>query len=92
MKTNRRNFLKTVGVTGGIAVTGGLTGCIEGKSSPEANKPIIWDISKNKNRQTFNMSGYAAPKIDLLRIGYIGIGGRGLAAVKKNESSRRCRN
>src|SRR5690554_1239534 len=83
MKTNRRNFLKTVGVTGGIAVTGGLTGCIEGKSSPEANKPIIWDISKNKNRQTFNMSGYAAPKIDLLRIGYIGIGGRGLAAVKR---------
>ncbi len=79
MNTNRRDFLKTVGITSGLAITGGITACSEGKS----NKPIIWDISKNKDKQLFNMCGYAAPKIDILRVGFIGIGNRGSNAVKR---------
>ncbi len=35
------------------------------------------------HRQTFNMSGYGAPKIDTVRIGYIGLGNRGSGAVKR---------
>ena len=31
----------------------------------------------------FNMSGYAAPKIDTVRIGYIGVGSRGEGAVQR---------
>jgi predicted dehydrogenase len=31
----------------------------------------------------FNMSGYAAPKIDTVRIGFIGLGNRGPAAVER---------
>ncbi|GAB3806618.1 Gfo/Idh/MocA family oxidoreductase [Spirosoma humi] len=33
--------------------------------------------------QKFNMSGYAAPKIDTVRIGYIGLGNRGSQAVTR---------
>ncbi|TDB66855.1 Gfo/Idh/MocA family protein [Arundinibacter roseus] len=33
--------------------------------------------------QTFNMCGYAAPKIDTVRIGYLGIGNRGAGALKR---------
>lgn len=33
--------------------------------------------------QTFNMCGYGAPKIDTVRIGYIGLGNRGLGALDR---------
>src|SRR5690606_10822509 len=33
--------------------------------------------------QKFNMSGYRAPKIDTVRIGFIGVGNRGSAAVER---------
>ena len=82
MKTNRRNFLKTAGIAGAGVFAGGMTSCVKGASTGET-KPTIWDISKNKGAQVFNMSGYAAPKLDVVRIGYIGIGGRGMAAVKR---------
>jgi hypothetical protein len=81
MKTNRRDFIKTAGVAGTGALTGGLaTSCSDRAAE---NTPKIWDISKNTGRQVFNMSGYAAPKIENIRLGIIGIGGRGLAAVKR---------
>src|SRR5690554_2477905 len=82
MKTNRRNFIKTAGVTGSAVVTGGIISCTS-NANPGADKPKIWNISKNEGKQVFNMSGYSAPKLDVLRVGYIGIGGRGLAAVKR---------
>ncbi|MDD4109009.1 MAG: twin-arginine translocation signal domain-containing protein, partial [Prolixibacteraceae bacterium] len=82
MKTNRRNFIKAAGMTGSIVAAGGLTSC-GSNSSGETCKPVIWDISENTGSQVFNMSGYAAPKLDVIRVGYIGIGGRGMAAVKR---------
>ena len=84
MKTSRRDFIKTAGMAGGMLATGGLSACSgSGDSSSSKNVPAIWDISENKGKQVFNMSGYAAPKIDVIKIGYIGIGGRGMAAVKR---------
>ena len=84
MKTNRRDFIKTAGMASVGVVAGGMTSSCTSKSgSDKQGKPTIWDISKNKGSQVFNMSGFAAPKLDVVRVGYIGIGGRGMAAVKR---------
>jgi len=37
----------------------------------------------NKPESRFNMCGYAAPKLDIVRIGYIGLGVRGLMAIER---------
>jgi len=37
----------------------------------------------NKHTQLFNMSGYAAPKLDKVRIGFVGLGMRGPGAVER---------
>src|SRR5690606_40231945 len=39
--------------------------------------------ARSKRRQRFNMSGYAAPKLDTVRIGFIGLGQRGPGAVNR---------
>lgn len=38
---------------------------------------------QNKTKPTFNMSGYAAPKLETVRIGFIGVGNRGSGAVTR---------
>ncbi len=83
MKTNRRNFIKAAGMAGTGVVAGGIASCAQKGTSAKEIKPTIWDISEDKGAQVFNMSGYAAPKLDVVRVGYIGIGGRGMAAVKR---------
>jgi len=71
MKNSRREFLKSTGLAG----TGILTGITSaGNSQATLQKPV------GKGRvQQFNMSGYAAPKLDTVRIGFIGLGNRGPA-------------
>ena len=77
MKSNRRNFLKLSGLTG-VSVAGGD---IATALSPESgNKPEGFDRKPGKH---FNMSGYAAPKLETVRIGFIGLGNRGPAAVDR---------
>ncbi|MFA7173746.1 MAG: Gfo/Idh/MocA family oxidoreductase [Kiritimatiellia bacterium] len=83
MKTNRRNFIKASGIAGTGVIAGGVSSCATKSVPVEEVKPTVWTISKEKGAQIFNMSGYAAPKLDVVRIGYIGIGGRGMAALKK---------
>jgi hypothetical protein len=75
MKTTRRDFIKTTGFTGAGLVGAGLIGCSgqSGNSDPFPYSPA----------QTFNMSGYAAPKIDVVRIGIIGLGNRGTGTVRR---------
>ena len=74
MRNNRRNFLKVSGLAGlGIAGGGLLNGfASESKSNlmanPSTGRPYI---------QQFNMSGYAAPKLETVRAGFIGLGSRG---------------
>lgn len=74
MKTNRREFIKVSGLTGlGIAGIGRLS----------ANAENIHTGSERSGTAHFNMSGYPAPKIDKVRIGFIGLGNRGPAAVDR---------
>jgi predicted dehydrogenase len=81
MNSGRRNFLKntTVG-TGGLLLSG-----LAGYSSPEElDDAVMTSLGKSKKRkQVFNMCGYAAPKIPVVRIGYAGIGSRGSWAVNR---------
>jgi predicted dehydrogenase len=73
MKSNRRNFIKYAGLTG-ISITGAAT--LKAGESMESFFPV-------SNPGHFNMSGFAAPKLDKVRIGFIGLGNRGPGAVKR---------
>lgn len=76
MKNNRRSFLKFTGLTGlGVAGAGILKGAAsENDNRYESN---LHHFTKEEHNQRFNMCGYAAPKLDTVRIGIIGLGDRG---------------
>ena len=73
MKNNRRDFLKLSGL-GAV----GMTQNWSTKSSDMAQAPM-----SVAPKQIFNMSGYAAPKLDEVRIGFIGLGNRGSGAITR---------
>jgi len=82
MKSNRRNFLKTATVAGAGAMAGGfLSGCAPKEA--ESNLPAVLASVKKSHSQRFNMSGYAAPPIPVVRIGLIGLGDRGSGAIER---------
>lgn len=82
MKSNRRNFLKTATAVGAGAISSGfLQGCAPG--SPESEMAYIIESVKRVHSQKFNMSGYAAPALPLVRTGIIGLGDRGSGAVER---------
>jgi predicted dehydrogenase len=76
MKTNRRNFLKYTGLAGAGLAGAGLFGC----ASQSGDKAPF----RQTHNQRFNMSGYAAPKLDTVRIGIIGLGNRGSGAIRRH--------
>lgn len=78
MNYNRRDFLKKSGLA-----TLGLTGI---GAAGIGQKNGIHSQFPNRHRQEFNMHGYAAPAIDLIRVGIIGMGGRGNGAVSRLNS------
>ncbi|MGJ7027154.1 twin-arginine translocation signal domain-containing protein, partial [Petrimonas sulfuriphila] len=86
MQLNRRSFLKIAGAAGvGSMLTGKLTGSeLPPQQQPPAKqlKSIYLEAYK-KHPQRFNMCGYAAPKIDTVRVAFIGVGARGSAAVER---------
>ncbi len=69
MSTNRRKFLRNITLGAGALTTG-----IDSVSQPSG--PHLQPAG-------FNMSGYAAPKIETVRIGVIGLGQRGSDAVAR---------
>src|SRR5680860_1255616 len=70
MKINRKNFFKVASLAAaGMMVK---TGRADIKASYSRN-----------HVQKFNMHGYAAPKLDKVRIGFIGIGSRGSGVVQR---------
>ncbi|WP_207432832.1 Gfo/Idh/MocA family oxidoreductase [Sabulibacter ruber] len=80
MSTNRRDFLKLAGLAGvGLASTGFVSGCASSAAATSLDQ--IQAQAKKSHRQHFNMSGYAAPRMDKVRVGYIGLGMRGPASV-----------
>jgi len=56
----------------------GITGLIGSNWQPDTRKPF-----PQTHQQKFNMSGYAAPKVDPVRIGIIGLGNRGSGTVMR---------
>jgi hypothetical protein len=86
MATNRRNFLKTATLAGAGAMAGGLISKCKPEmpaAQPESNLAGIIEAVKKTHLQKFNMAGYAAPAIPVVRIGIIGLGDRGSDAVQR---------
>src|SRR5688572_21625160 len=76
MKKNRREFLKIsslagMGLAGAGILKGRATGVIDNKPDENSKLP------GSGYTQRFNMCGYAAPKLDTVRVGFIGLGTRG---------------
>ena len=84
MKTNRRKFFQIAGAAGAGVVTGGLNSCNQ-PQNVEAEQPMaaVKQAAEKSYPQQFNMCGYAAPKLDKVRIGFIGLGNRGPGAVER---------
>jgi len=72
MNYNRRDFFKKSGLA-----TLGLTSL----SAFGNNAESIRSKFLKERKQEFNMHGYAAPAMDVVRVGIIGMGGRGNGAV-----------
>jgi predicted dehydrogenase len=83
MKTTRRNFFKLAGFASAGVFAGSLTSCISKDNKQTGPLGFIEEASKKAHSQLFNMSGYAAPKLDVVRIGFIGLGMRGPGAVER---------
>lgn len=72
---DRKEFLKITGLAG-LAGAGVLAGCNTKDNNGKSPFPLT-------HNQEFNMSGYAAPMLDTVRIGIVGIGNRGSGAVRR---------
>ncbi len=79
MKNNRRDFIKTSLLGAGVLSTGVLS-ALSIKDKPEFSRDNDYIP---ESHQQFNMCGYAAPKMDKVRIGFVGIGDRGSGAVER---------
>ena len=73
--TNRRSFLRTSLIGTGVLTTG-LFSTLSANSGDNINVP------KSSERK-FNMCGFGAPKLDKVRVGFIGLGMRGPGAVER---------
>ncbi len=72
--TNRRDFLRNTLIGTGVLASGLVT----------AAATVDDKVSKSdRKKQRFNMCGYAAPGIDKVRIGIVGLGMRGPGAVER---------
>ncbi|MGA0559670.1 Gfo/Idh/MocA family protein [Larkinella sp. VNQ87] len=77
METSRRDFLRKTGL--GVLAASPLS--VYARTPDE-----LLSIEQQAQRtppQAFNMCGYAAPKLDVVRVGIIGIGNRGMGAVER---------
>ena len=84
MKTNRRKFFQIAGIAGAGVISGGLSSCSQPqKPGLESALAGIKEAAAKNHPQQFNMCGYAAPKLEKVRIGFIGLGNRGPGAVER---------
>lgn len=81
METSRRNFIKATGLTG-LGLAGASLRCGASPLENGADKNDVAQRSKQleqAHRQPCNLAGFAAPPLDKVRIGIIGLGQRGPA-------------
>jgi len=78
MKTSRRNLIRNTGLSGTGLFAAGLVSC----KNEEMRFPEIYKAVIEPPRQAFNMCGYAAPKLDTVRVGLIGLGHRGPGSLR----------
>ena len=77
MKTDRRRFIKTAGVTVTGLLATDMTGTNAGQGIEQKDAfANTKRISEQEHRQFFNMCGYSAPKLETVRVGFIGLGNR----------------
>ena len=74
MNNNRRSFLKLAGLSG-FTIAGG--GIFKSAAAQPQQSDLLLSNLIEPHAQQFNMSGYAAPKLETVRIGFIGLGMRG---------------
>lgn len=79
MSTTRRQFIRNLTVGTG-AIAGGLPSLAHPFQAADDDQMDRSDAIEKKG-QRFNMCGYAAPKIDTVRVAVIGLGMRGSDAV-----------
>ena len=77
MSSNRRSFLRKLSLGSGALALG--LPSLAGSSADSDDS--LQQLAQGKQR--FNMCGYAAPKLDKVRIGFIGLGMRGPGAVER---------
>ncbi len=78
-KDNRRDFLKKSGLLSLGIAGAGISGCAgQQKKQGEEDQPF-----QQAHNQVFNMHGYAAPKLDVVRVAVIGLGNRGSGTVRR---------
>jgi predicted dehydrogenase len=83
MKTNRRNFLRTAAAAGAGALTAGAVSSCSSGTEISGVMPDIRNAALAKHAQKFNMTGYGAPPLTKVRVGFIGLGMRGPGAVER---------
>jgi predicted dehydrogenase len=76
MKNNRRDFLKLSGLTGFGVASGGIFKVFANDGNNH-NSQVLNHLTREPEGQRFNMSGYAAPRLETVRVGFIGLGQRG---------------
>ena len=75
---NRRSFLKNIVLSSGALAIG-----VKSFGASSLNNNASFSDNYSTPASGFNMSGYAAPKIDTVRVGLIGLGNRGSGAATR---------
>lgn len=73
-KNQRRDFIKLSGLAGAGIMSGMMFGPNQAKGM---------NLVSKRTHPNFNMHGYAAPKLETVRVGFIGVGSRGSGTVQR---------
>lgn len=83
MKSTRREFLVSTGLTAtGLMAANALRGASAQSAAGAANASGAAKAG-GAGKQVFNMCGYAAPRLERIRVGVVGIGSRGGSALNR---------
>jgi hypothetical protein len=79
MNTDRRKFLRNLTLGSGALATGLPVFANQGMATTD--EQMERSLARESKKQRFNMCGYAAPRIDTVKVAVIGLGMRGSDAV-----------